>query len=190
MCSRARTLRLCCCRRQLTLAGRSSTRTRSVQGVRRLSPATPTAWAAPSVAHPPARPRTASPPPNPPWQKALDAALEGDAELGHATPHVALFVELHQERRRRNTWQYAPVRKDTYVAARPAVRGARDKWIKGNASWDRLNGLPLSGKQAALMAELLSAYSQSRQGDYYYVPRSGCRSTGPHRAHFGVCSTS
>lgn len=106
----------------------------------------------------------------PPWQKALDAALEGDAELGHATPHVALFVELHQERRRRNTWQYAPVRKDTYVAARPAVRGARDKWIKGNASWDRLNGLPLSGKQAALMAELLSAYSQSRQGDYYYVP--------------------
>ncbi|NQX12256.1 DNA/RNA helicase [Microbacteriaceae bacterium VKM Ac-2855] len=107
------------------------------------------------------------PPPVAPWQRTLDGIL-GDEPHPDDSP-AALVVDIRQPGGKKQWWQTSSP-KHPYLAIRPAVRGARDNWIRGGTEWGRLGTAPIRADHLALLDEFTRLYLTSGETTYSYLP--------------------
>ncbi|WP_159500656.1 DEAD/DEAH box helicase [Microbacterium sp. 18062] len=96
-----------------------------------------------------------APQPMPAWQVALDDLLLD--EPGSGAAELCLFLSVRQSST--TAWN-GDRRRVLRLTARPGVRGARGAWIKGQASWGRLDRLD-AAEEAVTQLETLHRLSSA-----------------------------
>lgn len=103
-----------------------------------------------------------------PWQRTLDGILGTESLDDDATP-AALVMDIRPGGAPKEWWQrVAP--KHPYLAIRPAIRGARDNWIRGGTEWGKLDVAPISDAHFDLLIEFVTLFRSSADAGYGYLP--------------------
>src|SRR5690606_31083743 len=82
---------------------------------------------------------------------------------------LALFMGVVTPRKQRDRWSYG-IDRQPFLAVRPAVKGARGSWIKGNAEWHTLSALRGSTHAVTLLEELAGRHDLASPRYMYGTP--------------------
>ncbi|NQX28289.1 DEAD/DEAH box helicase [Microbacteriaceae bacterium VKM Ac-2854] len=67
-------------------------------------------------------------------------------------------------------WWQRTSPKHPFLAIRPAIRGARDNWIRGGTEWGRIESAPIRGDHLDLLLDIVRLYQSGDRASYGYLP--------------------
>ncbi|WP_420110936.1 DEAD/DEAH box helicase, partial [Pseudactinotalea sp.] len=106
--------------------------------------------------------------PTAPWQRALDEIVRPTAEQ-QPVGELALFMTIVNPTRMRDRWSYGP-RLEPFLGIRPARRGQRGTWIKGNVEWHGLHRGMAEPHVVGLLSELAGLHDVATDTPYAATP--------------------
>lgn len=108
-------------------------------------------------------------PQTPAWQRTLSAVVPATAEPEQGA-RLALFMGVVVPRRTaRDRWSYG-VDRESSLAVRPALMGARGRWIKGSTEWHALSMHRAGAHVIGLLEELAGRHDMLSRSYMYGTP--------------------